>query len=214
MTSGTNGLFKNYYQEYLKKVYDIFKARIDAGERFTRDGDQDYTAEDDQARGVLLSTAYDYQAIMTELDKEGRDQFIALIQGECSSQNQNDSWAKTHYTLFGTFFHQFGLCYADDYREMAERMPTLVLNRGKDNSRPALRLNWETNANKLYYIFAKCLSPASGRPFIGNSAEDIADFILAHFDGITANKKTIVTEISRYRTGMAKPPKDAPDMDI
>lgn len=70
-----------------------------------------------------------------------------------------------------------------------------------------LRLKWHGEKNVLYHIFAQCLNPPNGKPHLTETAEDIARFILSHFDGIDANQKTIAAEISRYRTEQKKSPK-------
>jgi hypothetical protein len=69
------------------------------------------------------------------------------------------------------------------------------------------KLHWKGPTNVLIDMFAQCLAPPTGKPYLEETAHDLARFILAHFEGIGSNHNTIATEISKYKNANKKAPR-------
>lgn len=62
---------------------------------------------------------------------------------------------------------------------------------------PRAKLIWKGQANVLYDLFAQCLTPPSGKPYINNSKTEVAEFIAANFEGIKASVNTIANQLGK-----------------
>jgi hypothetical protein len=199
-------LARNYFQEYLDKIYGIFLPGIKAGVNYNQQPDY-YESEHRSAENVLNTTFESYQQKLSQLCIDEQREFISRIRRECQIAYQSDTWKKLKYQRYGTFFSNFGEVYEDQYREMAQNLSVFTAVEKHTTPATTLKLKWTGDAKILYNLIGQCLSPPNGKPLLDNTAEEIADFIKMHIDGIEANRKTIVTEISRQRTGSGTPPK-------
>ena len=157
-----------------------------------------------KCREVVSNTVNNVADILQEMPATHVPSFILKLQEELELKRPaakiiNQEMVETYYRFLEPYIYYVKSLNFDNYLKL--RVIIAESERNKETAAPPppprVKILWKGQAKVLYDLFAQCIRPPSGKSYIENTQIEVAEFIVANFEGITAKASSIATELGK-----------------